>query len=155
MGIAIGIALSLATPYLARQSPPHWNGGAGVPDTEHFRNVNRYPVETRGEILILRVDENLFFGNAESVENFILGALEGQPQTHHLVLVMSSVSSIDATALDMLDMLNARLVEQGMKLHLAEVKGPVLDQQDNGGFPQRLSGEIFRSTYRAFETLNG
>lgn len=152
VGIAIGIALSLAT-LVWRASRPHIAIVGRVPGTEHFRNVNRYDVETRSEILILRVDENLFFGNAESVEKFILRALEAQPQTQHLVLVMSSVSSIDATALGMLDMLNTRLIDLGIKLHLAEVKGPVLAQLENDDFPQRLGGEIFLSTYRAFEAL--
>jgi len=152
VGIAIGIALSLAT-LVWRASRPHIAIVGRVPDTEHFRNVNRYQVETRGEILILRVDENLFFGNAESVEKFILRALEAQPEAHHLVLVMSSVSSVDATAMQMLDMLNERLIDEGMKLHLAEVKGPVLGQLENDTFPERLSGEIFLSTFTAYQAL--
>ena len=152
VGIAIGIALSLAT-LVWRASRPHIAIVGRVPDTEHFRNVNRYQVETRGEILILRVDENLFFGNAESVEKFILRAIEAQPEAHHLVLVMSSVSSVDATAMQMLDMLNERLIDEGMKLHLAEVKGPVLGQLENDTFPERLSGEIFLSTFTAYQAL--
>ncbi|KJS07035.1 MAG: sulfate:proton symporter [Gammaproteobacteria bacterium BRH_c0] len=152
VGIVTGIALSLAT-LVWRASRPHIAIVGLVPGTEHFRNVNRYEVETRSEILILRVDENLFFGNAEAVEKFILRALDAQPEAMHVVLVMSSVSSIDATALDMLDMLNARLIDLGMQLHLAEVKGPVRDQLEHDHFPERLGGEIFLSTFRAYEAL--
>ena len=152
VGIGIGIALSLAT-LVWRASRPHIAIVGRVPGTEHFRNVKRYEVETRRDLLVLRVDENLFFGNAEAVEKFILRALDQQPETRHLVLVMSSVSSIDATALEMLDMLNERLMDQGMQLHLAEVKGPVLGQLEHDGFPTRLSGELFLSTHAAFEAL--
>ncbi|MEA3300254.1 MAG: sulfate permease [Pseudomonadota bacterium] len=152
VGIGIGIGLSLAT-LVWRASRPHIAVVGRVPGTEHFRNVKRYKVETRRDLLVLRVDENLFFGNAEAVERFILKALEQQPETRHLVLVMSSVSSIDATALAMLDMLNERLMDQGMRLHLAEVKGPVLGQLESDGFPARLSGELFLSTHGAFEAL--
>lgn len=151
-GIAIGIALSLAT-LVWRASRPHIAVVGRVPDTEHFRNVNRYEVETRRELLLLRVDENLFFGNAEAVERYIHKALAEQPETRHLVLVMSSVSSIDATALEMLNTLNDSLMEQGIGLHLAEVKGPVLSQLEHDRFAQRLSGEIHLSTHAAFEAL--
>ncbi|MFA5494418.1 MAG: sulfate permease [Porticoccaceae bacterium] len=152
VGIGLGIALSLAT-LVWRASRPHIVILGRVPDTEHFRNVQRYAVETHHGLLIIRIDENLFFGNAEAVDRFVAKALREQPETRHLVLVMSSVSSIDATALEMLDMLNEQLMAQGLNLHLAEVKGPVLAQLENDGFPQRLAGEIFLSAFVAFETL--
>ncbi len=151
-GIGIGIGLSLAT-LVWRASRPHIAVVGRVPGTEHFRNVRRYEVETRRDVLILRVDENLFFGNAEAVEKFILMALEEQPETQHLVLVMSSVSSVDATAMDMLDLLNERLMDQGIQLHLAEVKGMVRRQLEHDRFAERLSGDIFLSTFEAFEGL--
>ncbi len=151
-GIAIGIALSLAT-LVWRASRPHIAIVGRVPETEQFRNVQRYDVETRRELLLLRVDENLFFGNADAVERRILKALTEQPETHHVVLVMSSVSSIDATALEMLDMLNERLMDQGIQLHLAEVKGPVQEQLEHDGFPDRLSGTLHLSAHAAFEAL--
>ena len=153
-GIAIGIALSLAT-LIWRASRPHIAQVGRVAGTEHFRNINRYQVETRPELVMLRVDENLFFGNAESVEKALLEALATNPDSQHLVLLMSSVSSIDATALEMLDQLNQRLIDQGMQLHFAEVKGPVMEQLENDGFEKRLGGGIFLSANEAFEVLGG
>src|SRR5690606_17543808 len=113
VGIGLGIALSLAT-LVWRASRPHIAIIGRMPDTEHFRNVERYAVETHHGLLIIRIDENLFFGNAEAVEKFVLKALGEQPETRHLVLVMSSVSGVDATALEMLDMLNEQLMAQGL-----------------------------------------
>lgn len=151
-GIAIGIGLSLAT-LVWRASRPHIVIVGRVPETEQFRNVERYQVETQRDLLLLRVDENLFFGNAEAVEKRILKALTEQPETRHLVLVMSSVSSIDATALEMLDLLNEQLSTRGIQLHLSEVKGPVLAQLEHDRFPERLSGQLHLSAYAAFEAL--
>jgi len=153
MGIGIGIGLSLAI-MLWRASRPHIAIVGRVPGTEHFRNIARYQVETHCELLTIRIDENLFFANVDTVERFILRALEKQPQTRHLVLVMSSVNSIDTTALKMLDLLNERLLEQGRQLHLAEVKWPVLARLEGDGFPARLTGEIFLSTHAAYAALN-
>ena len=152
VGIGIGIALSLAT-LVWRASRPHIAILGRVPGTEHFRNIHRYQVETRPQLLMLRIDENLFFGNCEAVEQHILAALAERPQTRHLVLLMSSVSSIDATALEMLDTLNRRQFELGVTVHLAEVKGPVIERLEHDGFPARLHGDVFLSANQAFEQL--
>ena len=153
IGIGIGIALSLAT-LVWRASRPHIAVLGRVPGTEHFRNINRYNVETRPELLIIRVDENLFFGNAEAVEQHILAALDERPETVHLVLLMSSVSRVDATALEMLENLNTRLGEQGVTLHLAEVKGPVIERLKHDDFCDNLAGQVFLSINEAFEQLS-
>lgn len=154
VGIAIGITLSLAT-LIWRASRPHMAVIGRIPETEHFRNVERFQVEVRPDLLMLRIDENLFFGNAEAVEKRALHLLEKQPEARHLVLVLSSVSSIDATALEMLELLNEQLKERGQRLHLAEVKGPVLAQLETRDFPTRLSGQLHLSANAAFETLAG
>lgn len=153
VGIFIGIALSLAT-LVWRASHPHTAIVGRVPRTEHFRNVLRHQVETKPELLMLRVDENLFFGNAEAVEQRILSALREKTTTRHLVLLMSSVSSIDATALEMLDALNSSQFELGITLHLAEVKGPVMDRLEHEGFPTRLKGKVFLTANESSEQLS-
>lgn len=152
VGIFMGVALSLAT-LVWRASRPHIAILGRVPGTQHFRNVTRYKVEVRPGLLILRVDENLFFGNAEAVEQGILRALREQPGTRHLVLLMSSVSGVDATALEMLDSLNSSQFDEGVIVHLAEVKGPVIDKLEHEGFHERLKGKIFLSANEAFEEL--
>lgn len=152
MGIGIGVALSLAL-LVWRSSRPHMAVLGRVPDSEHFRNVQRQQVQTRDDLLLVRVDENLFFGNAELVEKQLQQLLAKQPSARHLVLVMSSVSHIDATALEMLLALSERLQQQRVQLHLAEVKGPVADQLAQHQVAERLSGQIFLSTYCAFVSL--
>ena len=152
IGIVTGIALSLAT-LVWRASRPHLAILGRLPDTEHFRNIKHFDVETQPHLLFIRIDENLFFANAEAVESFILRALDRFADTRELVLVMSSVSSIDATALDMLASLNDTLQRRDINLHLAEVKGKVQAQLENDGFPRQLSGELFLSPHKAFEAL--
>jgi sulfate permease, SulP family len=153
IGIAIGIALSLAT-LIWRASRPHIAVLGRIGDTEHFRNVDRYTVETCPHLLMLRIDENLFFGNAEAVEDRINEELDHRSKVRHLLLVMSSVSYIDETALEMLERLNRRLMGKGVALHFAEVKGPVLDAL---GGPDRLiselGGTVHLSTWAAYDKL--
>ncbi|TVR64546.1 MAG: sulfate permease [Candidatus Competibacteraceae bacterium] len=151
-GVIFGVALSLAMLVL-RASRPHVAVVGRIPGTEHFRNIHRHQVETRPGLAIVRVDEILFFGNAEAVEDELERILAERPDTRDLVLVMLSVSHIDATAAEMLEQLNDTLLARGVRLHLAEVKGPVMDRLLPGTLPQRLSGRIFLSTHEAFEKL--
>ena len=152
-GIAIGVFLSLAT-LVWRASRPHMAIVGRVPGTEHFRNIKHYDVETSPQVLIIRIDENLFFGNAEAVEDFVRKAMDQSAGVRHLVLVMSSVSSIDATALEMLDLLNSDLSQRDIGFHLAEVKGPVIAQLRHDNFHKRLHGDIFLSTFEASSSLS-
>lgn len=149
-GIAIGAGFSVAT-VVWRLSRPHVAALGLVPGTQHFRNVDRHRVETRPTLLLVRVDENLYFVNAEAVERKIRHLVRAQPALRHLVLVMSSVSRIDVTALDMLQRLDHELHRQGITLHLAEVKGPVADRLD--GFGLSLRGDRFFSAWQAWQTL--
>jgi SulP family sulfate permease len=154
VGIGTGVALSIIT-LVWRTSRPHIAIVGRVPDTEHFRNVARHQVVTDPRVLMIRIDESLFFGNAESVYAEITLALGRYGEAQHLVLIMSSVSHIDVTALEMLLHLDETLKPQGVTLHLAEVKGPVADKLKESALPARLEGEIFLTTYQAFQQLTG
>lgn len=153
-GVVFGVAFSLAL-LVWRASHPHLAVMGRIPGSEHFRNVLRHPeVECDPSQVIVRVDENLFFGNAEGIEERLFAIVAEHPQAKHLILVMSSVSHVDATAADMLEYLNATLAERDVRLHLAEVKGPVMDRLEAGTLLGHLSGEVFLSTHAAMCQLS-
>jgi len=147
-GIGIGIGLSFAT-LIWRTSRPHIAVVGRVPGTEHFRNVLRHAVKTQPDILFLRIDENLFFSNISAVEDRLLSELKRNPKTRELVLILSSVSRIDGTALERLQQVNRDLQKRAIRLHLSEVKGPVLDRLGRSRFLEELSGRVFLSSYIA------
>lgn len=148
-GIAIGVGLSLAS-LVWRSSHPHIAVLGRVPMTEQFRNIQRYKTQTLPHVLALRIDENLLFANAEAVEERVRLELGSRPEVQHVLIVLSSVSQIDVSGMEMLMELNAYLRGQGIHLHLAEVKGPVLDRLKNSPLLANLSGRIFLSTHQAF-----
>ncbi|XLZ71834.1 sulfate permease [Massilia sp. SR12] len=153
-GVLVGVALSMGT-LIWRASRPHIAVLGRIAGSEHFRNIERYPAETRPELLVLRIDANLFFGNVEAVQQRIEDELRTHPTARNLVLAMSSVSSIDTTALFGLGELNTSLARRNIGLHLAEVKGPVMDRLRDSDLPQRLNGQIFLSTAIACDALAG
>ena len=151
-GIVAGVVISLLV-WLMRSSRPHIAVLGRVPGTEHFRNVTRYQTEPLPGILLLRVDESLFFGNARHVSANILQLASVRHDIHSLLLVMSAVNRLDMTALDMLARLDDTLHERGICLHLAEVKGPVLDVCKRAGLAAHFAGRLHLSTHIAVTAL--
>jgi len=124
-----------------------------VPDTEHFRNVLRHAVRTSPALVSLRVDESLYFANARSLEDRVNDAVAQRPALVHVVLQCSAINDIDASALESLEAIEHRLGDAGIKLHLSEVKGPVMDRLKKTDFLRRLSGQVFLTHYQAVAAL--
>ena len=151
-GIAIGIGLSLAT-LLLRASNPHIAVIGRIKGSEHFRNVERHGVETLPGVLLLRIDESLFFGNLSAVEARLASELEKAPATRDVVLVMSGVNRVDTTAMEALTDISRDLAARNVTLHLAEVKGPVQDRLATSPLWIALGGRVHLSANDAFERL--
>jgi SulP family sulfate permease len=155
LGIAIGAALSLAF-HLYRTSRPHIAVVGRVGTSEHFRNVDRHKVETLPHVLAVRVDESLYFPNTANLEDRLLAMVAARPELRHVVLIASAVNSIDASALETLEALIEHLRDSGVTLHLAEVKGPVMDRLQRSDLLEKLApGRVFLSTHEAVRTLGG
>lgn len=152
VGIAIGVLSSLGL-HLKRTSHPHFAIVGKVPGTEHYRNVKRHSVETTPGVLSIRIDESLYFPNARFLEDTINDAVSLDPTIRDVVLMCSAVNFIDASALESLEQIDHRLKDAGLRLHLSEVKGPVLDRLQRSDFLKNQSGEIFLSQYEADQTL--
>ncbi|MFZ5491197.1 MAG: SulP family inorganic anion transporter [Pseudomonadota bacterium] len=152
-GLLLGALLALAV-HVWRSGHPHVAILGRVPGTHHFRNVLRHRVETWPRLLLLRVDESLYFANASRVEQFILEAIGARPQVTDLVLVGSGINHIDSSGLAMLETLLPGLREAGVRTHLAEFKGPVLDRLQHTRLHELLApGHIFLSTQDAVTCL--
>ena len=153
-GVVLGVMLSMGN-LIWRASRPHIAVLGRIAGSEHFRNIERHPAQTMPLVLMLRIDANLFFGNVEAVNARIEEELKAHPKTEHLVLVMTAVSSIDTSALFGLEELNQALRQRGIGLHLAEVKGPVMDRLRDSNLIGTLNGQVFLSAVMAAETLQG
>lgn len=151
-GVACGVVLSIAL-HMYRTSKPHIAEVGLIEGTQHFRNVRRYQVVTVPQILTLRPDESLFFANASYLEDLVRRLVYERDEIAHVILLCSAVNEIDYSALEMLTSLDQELSDQGIKLHLSEVKGPVMDKLKMIGLPERLSGNIYISQFEAFNQL--
>ncbi|MEH6909368.1 MAG: sulfate permease [Oceanicoccus sp.] len=152
-GVICGIIISLGL-HLYRTSTPHIAEVGLVEGTEYFKNVKRFHVITDPHILSLRVDESLFFANASYLEDEIYSYLFNDDHIGHVILICSAVNEIDFSALETLKNINERLTDQGVNLHLSEVKGPVLDALNRVDFIDHLSGKVYISQFEAFTNIS-
>ncbi|MHA7819318.1 MAG: SulP family inorganic anion transporter [Erythrobacter sp.] len=149
MGVIAGVVVGLLL-YLWRASRPHAAIVGRVPETEHFRNVERHHVFTVPHVLSIRIDEALTYLNARWLEEYVLERVAERPELRHVILMCSAVNAIDASGLESLEAINHRLGDGGIGLHLSEVKGPVMDRLNRSHFLDELNGEVFLSQGRAF-----
>ena len=153
-GVLTGVAVSIGL-HLYQTSRPHFAVVGQMQNSEHYRNVKRHPVLIYPEILSLRVDESLYFANASYLEDILFQEVNAKPALRHVILMCPAVNRIDLSALEALERINARLQEQGITLHMSEVKGPVMDALKRSDFLHHLTGQIYLSQHAADLDLRG
>ena len=151
-GLVMGVVTSLAL-FLFRASRPHIATVGLVPGTEYFRNVQRHDVLISPKLLCLRVDASMFFANARAIEDRINAEVATRPDLEHVLLQCSAVNDIDASALESLETIAARLKDAGIALHFSEIKGPVMDKLKNSHLLEHLHGRVFLTNYQAIQEL--
>ena len=152
VGVIAGVATSIGL-HLHRTMRPHFAIVGAVPGTEHYRNVQRHDVVTHNNILSIRVDESLYFANSAFLEDLVYSEVEKSGLVEHVVLMCPAINSIDLSALEALQEINRRLLAAGIKLHLSEVKGPVMDALQRSHFLDKLAGKVFLNHHAAVQEL--
>ncbi|HUH58308.1 MAG TPA: sulfate permease [Pseudomonadales bacterium] len=154
-GILLGMLLSIIL-YLKRTSEPHIAEIGRIANSDHFRNVKHYDTLTSPHVLLIRIDENLYFANSRYLIHFIKRRLATKPEAQHVVLVGSAINHIDYIGLQTLHILLNDLREQNIQLHLAEFKNPVIVQLKRTElFNDLAPGKLFFNTSEALRSLSG
>ncbi len=151
-GIIAGVIASILL-HIIGTSRPHIAVVGLLPDSQHFRNIERYKVETCSSIITIRIDESLYFVNAQYLEDKIPQYIADYPDAKHLILMCSGVNTVDLSALDSLKKIISDLRERGITVHLSEVKGPVMDILQHSHFNEHLSGNIYIDQFTAYHSV--
>ena len=152
-GILVGVVAALGL-FIWRSSRPHMAIVGRVGDSETYRNILRHQVKTCPHVVAIRVDESLYFANTKYLEDTILQIIADRPEVKHLVLIGIAINFIDASALETLESLIKELRDAGVELHLADIKGPVMDRLKAVGFGNYLGADhIYLSTHDAMKAL--
>ncbi len=151
-GVLIGVVLAMAL-HIRMTLKPHMAEVGRIPGTEHYRDVDRYNVETVENIVTLRIDESLYYANARYLEDKVARVVKNNPDMEHLILMCPAVNRIDASALDSLFVILGRLKALNIKLHLSELHSSVKERLHRSNFIERLTGQIFLSHHEAIIAL--
>jgi sulfate permease, SulP family len=153
-GILIGAAFSLLV-FIWRSAYPHVATLGWLPQERVFRNVNRYPeVERVPGVTILRVDASLYFANMAFLENLLRNAVVERQELRTIILDFSGVNDMDAVAVETLEHLMHELELQGVRIHIAAMKGPVRDITARAQWPARFAGRVDHfSVEQALESI--
>lgn len=127
-GVLSGVVLSMAL-MIFRNSRPHVAVLGQLPGSQHYRNIDRFEEAIRDdEILIVRFDAQLYFGNATYFRETMEGLVEGQSSSLRLlVLDASGIHDIDSSGIQALEETIDFLDNRQIDLYLAGVIGPVRD----------------------------
>jgi SulP family sulfate permease len=153
IGLLLGVLIAIAF-FIRHSSLPNVVVVGRVGDSSVFRNVERYQTQTHSHVAAVRVDENLYFANANEVETRLM-EIATRAGVRHLLLVCSAINFIDTSGLAMLQRVNDNLSRMGIRFHLSDVKGSVMDRLKKTRFAEQLTGSIFFSTDLAMRDLEG
>ena len=128
-GILFGIILSLLL-LVYRTSKPHYAFLGRIGTTNYFKNIARFPDEVvlRDDLIILRFDAQLFFGNIQFFKQLVLNAVEKkQGKVKGFVINARAINYIDSTATEQLVQLIKKLQKNNIRVMIVGAIGPARD----------------------------
>ena len=141
-GVLIGLLLSIGI-MVYQNGKPHYAILGRLPNTDHYRNINRFSEAILdNEILTVRFDAQLYFGNAafftNQMENLVDAAGKG---LHLFILDASNIHDIDSTGIHALEDFIGYLERKQIGFYLARPIGPVRDTITRHGLINRIGVE--------------
>ena len=127
-GILIGALLSLLL-MVIRTSKPHYALLAKVSGTNYYKNISRFETDTKidDDILIMRFDAQLFFGNRDYFRKIVFEEMEKKPNLKGFILVARGITYIDSSGLSTLGAIIKSFQQKGILFMVAGAIGPTRD----------------------------
>jgi len=127
-GIATGVLLSLGL-MVYRNARPHYAILGRLPETGHYRNVDRFDEAIKDEeVLVFRFDAQLYFGNADHFQQVLEDRVRSASgKLEVMVLDASNMHDIDSTGIQVLREFMSFLKERHIAFYLAGGIGPTRD----------------------------
>ncbi len=157
-GILLGVLFSLLL-LVYRVSKPHMAILGRIQDTDYFKNVNRFSedIQERKDLLILRFDAQLFFGNQAYFKRELLKHMDAKgTDLKAVILNAEAINYIDSSAIEMLKKFITDLHDKEIQFLLAGAIGPLRDRFSKSGLTALMGEEnLFVRTYEAVNYYDG
>ena len=128
-GIFFGIILSLLL-LVYRASKPHFAYLGRIGNTNYFQNIDRFPNEVvvREDLIILKFDAQLFFGNIDFFKKLVFNSIEKKPsKVKGFIINARAINYIDSTASEELIIIIKKLQKKGIRVMVVGAIDPSRD----------------------------
>lgn len=128
-GIVVGVLLALLL-MVYRTSKPHFAELGNLKGSDYYKNINRFNDEViiRKDLLIVRFDSQLYFGNSGFFKKKLLKQIKGKgSDLKGVILNAEAMTYIDATGADVLSKVIHDIHEMGLQFYIAGAIGPMRD----------------------------
>lgn len=153
-GILFGVLFSLLL-MVYRSSKPHFAVLGRIKGSDYYRNVTRFArdIEVRDDLLIVRFDSQLYFGNKNYFKKEMFKFIEAKGSAlKAVVLNAEPINYIDSTAAGMLIHLIREVHRRNIDFYIAGATGPTRDIIFNSPIIEELKKEfLFAGTKEAVE----
>ncbi|WP_297694731.1 SulP family inorganic anion transporter [uncultured Eudoraea sp.] len=143
-GILTGVLLSLLL-MVYRTSKPHFAVIAKLKDSEYYKNITRFGDEVimRDDLLIVRFDSQLYFGNSDYFKNQLYKYIDKKGDNlKGVILNAEAINYIDSTATRMLTKVIKKIRQDGVQFYIAGAIGPTRDIIFRSGISDVLPKEF-------------
>ncbi len=153
VGIATGLVVSSLL-HLWRTSRPNIVTLGQVGDTNIYRDASRHDVRIVPHIIILRMDESLYFANIQYLEDVMRQRIAKRPEANTLVLSFESINRIDSSALQTLEDMVLEFASIDIYVCFAELKDRTFSSLVHVCFVERVGAErFFKTVHQAVLTV--
>lgn len=136
LGVLLGFGLSIIT-VLYRSSKPNVAVLGRIKGTNYFRSRQRHThLESIPETLIIRFDDQLYYGNAYYFRDRLSATLKRKKGVKIFILDCGNIHDMDSTGLTVFEDLQVSLLENGIELRICNLVEQVEDLLLHAGLLQ-------------------
>lgn len=151
-GILVGVLFSLLL-MVYRTSKPHFAVLGNIKNSDYYKNIDRFgdEVVVREDLLIIRFDAQLYFGNTNFFKHQLLKHIDSKGKgLKGVILNAEAINYIDSTAAKMLVKVMQEIHAKGLQFYIAGAIGPTRDVIFSSGIIDELHQEhLFVKTMEA------
>lgn len=157
-GILLGVLFSLLL-MVYRTSKPHIAILGRIKGTDYFKNINRFTkdIEDRKDMLVIRFDAQLFFGNKDYFKSEIYKYVRAKGKDLKVLIINAeAINYLDSSALHLIRQIIIDLNSRGIRVMVAGANGPSRDILFKTGVADLLGREnLSVRTYEAADYYDG
>ena len=152
-GILLGVLSSLLL-LVYRSTEPNISVLGKIKGTNYFKDTDRFAddIETFENLLLLRFDEQIYFGNSHFFKEQLLYRVSQKGEKLNTVILSSGgINYIDSSGMKTLSEIVNILRLKEIDLYVAGAIGPVMDSLVRSGIARKIGGQyFFANTQQAF-----